>query len=262
MSTRVITVVATKNGRITKFSENPETQSITITSAGNADRTVNNSDPITTWGGLRSLLSNEGYDLENLKPTENINKTTLEHIDAVLPTGDFRLFLRPSKTKSGGFDVTGKGFKELRALVTTDEIKIYLSGLETGKNWTQLSTESLRKGLTSVSTAYSANTVTEIPTVTETVAETLVEVASVKTNKQKAEEAKALLQSIYDTTTCDEVEERVDSILDEVDGLIIELDDCDEDETEDNSVETENKRLERIEKEEIARELRELEEGF
>ena len=260
MSTRVITVVATKNGRITKFTENVEAQTVTITSAGNADRTVNNTDPINTWGVLRSLLSNEGYDLENLKPTENINKTTLEHIDAVLPVGDFRLFLRPSKTKSGGFDVAGKGFKELRALVTTDEVKSYLSGLVEGKNWTQLSTETLREGLANFNGASSAPTVTEIPN--ESVDEVVsTQTVASKTNKQKAEEAKQLLQSIYDTTTCDEVEERVEGIIDEVDGLISELDDC-EDEVEDNSPESEEKRLARVEKEEIERELRDLEQGF
>ena len=253
MSTRVITVVATKNGRITKFTENVETQTVTITSAGNADRTVNNTDPINTWGVLRSLLLNEGYDLENLKPTENINKTTLEHIEAVLPVGDFRLFLRPSKTKSG-FDVAGKSFKELRALVTTEEIKSYLSGLVEGKNWTQLSTETLKEGLANFNGASSAPTVTEIPN------ESVDEVVP-KTNKQKAEEAKQLLQSIYDTTTCYEVEERAEGIIDEVDGLISELDDC-EDEVEDNSPESEEKRLARVEKEEIERELRDLEQGF
>ena len=258
MSTRVITVVATKNGRITKFSENVEIQTVTITSAGNADRTVNNSDPINTWGALRSLLSNEGYDLENLKPTENINKTTLEHIDAVLPVGDFRLFLRPSKTKSGGFDVVGKGFKELRALVTTEEVKSYLSGLVEGKNWTQLSTETLREGLANFnnSTTNSSEAV-----VTEILTEVTEEVVSNVSNKQKAEQAKELLQSIYDTTTCDEVEKRVENLLDEMDGLISELEDC-EDEVEDNSPESEEKRLARIEKEEIKRELRDLEQGF
>lgn len=261
MSTRVITVVATKNGRITKFSENVETQTVTITSAGNADKTVSNSEPITTWGTLRSLLSNEGYDLENLKPTENINKTTLEHIDAVLPVGDFRLFLRPSKTKSGGFDVAGKGFKELRAMITTEEVKSYLSGLVPGKNWTQLSTETLKDGLANFNNGSSNSseaTVTEVPN------EVVEETVSVKSNKQKAVEAKKLLQSIYDTTTCDEVEERVENLLDEMDGLISELEDCDEDEDDNttDSVESEESRLARLEKEEIAKEMRDLEQGF
>jgi len=74
---RTITVVATKNGKIKKYQSNA-----------------------STWGELKTLIIDD-YDLSNLKPTENINKTTLEHNDAILPDGDFRLFLRPAKTKSG-----------------------------------------------------------------------------------------------------------------------------------------------------------------
>lgn len=56
----------------------------------------------TTWGEVRdeieSLLD---ISLTNFIVTENINKTNLEHREAVLPEGDFTLFVRPSKTKSG-----------------------------------------------------------------------------------------------------------------------------------------------------------------
>jgi len=77
---RTITVIATRNGKIKKY----ETA-------------------VSTWGELKSLIQDD-YDLSNLKPTENINKTTLEHRDAMLPQDDFRLFLRPAKTKSGADD--------------------------------------------------------------------------------------------------------------------------------------------------------------
>ena len=53
-----------------------------------------------TWGALRKLISAD-YDLSVLKATENVNKTTLEDEDSVLPTEDFILYLRPEKTKSG-----------------------------------------------------------------------------------------------------------------------------------------------------------------
>ena len=39
------------------------------------------------------------YDLSSLKATENINRTTLDYDDSVLPAGDFELYLRPGKTK-------------------------------------------------------------------------------------------------------------------------------------------------------------------
>lgn len=123
MSTRVITMFSTKGGK-----NKVETEA-------------------TTWGELKPLVE-EKYDLSNLQATENKNKTTLTHPDAVLPEGDFVLFLRPIKTKSGA-DMNDLGFRELRALVNNDSVKEYLNGVVPGKNWTQLTTDELRAGLNS-----------------------------------------------------------------------------------------------------------------
>jgi len=128
MSTRVITLFSTKGGK----------QKL-------------NTD-VTTWGELK-LLVEEYYDLVNLQAVENITKTTLDHPEAVLPEGNFVLFLRPINTKGGirkpSYSIQDLEFSELRALVTTDEIKEHLNKQTPGKNWTQLGTEELRKGLAS-----------------------------------------------------------------------------------------------------------------
>lgn len=75
----------------------PRNITVISTSTG-ANRTFTTS--ATTWGELKMEIQRY-YDLSSLKATENINKTTLDYDDSVLPTGDFELYLRPGKTKSG-----------------------------------------------------------------------------------------------------------------------------------------------------------------
>lgn len=55
-------------------------------------------DDVTTWGDLRPLID---FDLTNKKAVIEENHTTLEMPDAVLPEGDFTLFLFVSNTKLG-----------------------------------------------------------------------------------------------------------------------------------------------------------------
>ena len=101
---------------------------------------------VTTWGALRELIQKD-YDLTNMKATESVGKTSLEHIDAVLPETDFILFLRPAETKSG-LDFNSASFKEMRDFIKADsEAKKFLNSLKEGKNFTQFSTEELRAGL-------------------------------------------------------------------------------------------------------------------
>lgn len=102
----------------------------------------------TTWGDLKPLVAAK-YDLANLQATENIGKTTLEHLDATLPEGDFILFLRPIKTKSGNVLRGDESYSELRSLVSNDNIKAYLNSYISYKNWTQFTTGELRRGLKS-----------------------------------------------------------------------------------------------------------------
>jgi len=75
---------------------NPRT--VTLYSTKGGSKKIETS--AATWGELRPLVG-ESYDLSNLQPTESVGKTTLVHEDATLPEGDFILFLRPVRTKSG-----------------------------------------------------------------------------------------------------------------------------------------------------------------
>lgn len=116
---------------------------ITIISSKNMQINRVNTDA-ATWGELVSEIESS-YDLENLKAVENIRKTTLEHPDAVLPEGPFRIFLRQSKAKHGA-DVLGElTFAQLRERYifsdyarTTSRPFIVARAESLGKNWTQL----------------------------------------------------------------------------------------------------------------------------
>ena len=276
-NTRTITVVSTKNGRITKFIQNLENFEVTVQASGNTDRTINTSEVIKTWGGLRDILSAEGYDLNNLKPTENINKTTLEHINAVLPDGDFRVFLRPSKTKSGN-PYANMGFKDLRAEINKlgENCKTYLSTLVPGKNWTQLTTDQLREGLSNFTST--SSTPASTPVEENAVMEETSNSSQPVTNLEKLTEAKSLLNCVKDNTSCSDLEDYVNEAIDIIDNAIdlINVGECDGEQSSSNngaSAESEEEKAARIareeaeaarkaEEEEIAREARELEEGF
>lgn len=119
-SEREITIYATRGGQMKK-----------ITTA------------VKTWGELQPLVSREGFDLSSLLAAENINKTDLVNDLAVLPTGNFRLFLRPKQTKSGSIDR-----KECFNIIKTylevnpqDKAKFIVDG----KNMTQLTTPVLQE---------------------------------------------------------------------------------------------------------------------
>lgn len=131
MSTqRTIKVVETKDTKITPF----ETD-------------------VRTWGEFIEKFGSN-FDLKNLTATENINKTNLENLEAVLPEGDFRIFLRPKqgKIKSGGVDeaaVNASSYSELKNnfIMKDAELKTFLTNMEEGKNWTQLKTDQWKAGI-------------------------------------------------------------------------------------------------------------------
>lgn len=106
-----------------------------------------------TWGEIQSDVKRIVGSLDNLIATENVNKTNLGHQDSVLPEGDFKIFLRPSKTKSGATDFSSMSFRELRAFIADkgQACKDYLNdeAKKSGRNWTQLSTEELQTYLSS-----------------------------------------------------------------------------------------------------------------
>ena len=112
---REITIYATRGGQMKK-----------ITTA------------VRTWGELQPLVRREGFDLGSLLAAENINKTDLVNDLAVLPEGNFRLFLRPKQTKSGAPE-RKECFAIIKAHLAVhpeDKHKFIIDG----KNMTQLST--------------------------------------------------------------------------------------------------------------------------
>lgn len=99
----------------------------------------------TTWGELTDQIKDE-YNLDKVKATVKETKGTLEHHDAVLPEGEFTIFLRAAKNKAGGKNkFSSMSFKKLRAWVKKHpEVKDYFkkNPIE-GRNWTQWSVEEL-----------------------------------------------------------------------------------------------------------------------
>ena len=99
----------------------------------------------TTWGELADQIKGE-YNLDKVKATVKETKGTLEHYDAVLPEGEFTIFLRAAKNKAGGKNkFSSMSFKKVRAWVKKHpEVKDYFkkNPIE-GRNWTQWSVEEL-----------------------------------------------------------------------------------------------------------------------
>ena len=88
-----------------------------------------------TWGELKPLLREEGYDLNSLLAAESINRSDLVNDLAVLPEGPFRVFLRPKQTKSGA-DLP---YKEVRAKVQeiiASDGDVAKAHFNEGKNYT------------------------------------------------------------------------------------------------------------------------------
>lgn len=114
-----------------------------------------------TWGEVQSDVIKIVGGLDNLIATESVNKTNLGHQDSVLPEGDFKIFLRPSKTKSGATNFNSMSFKELRVFIAGQgqPCKDYLNveAKKSGRNWTQLSTEEMKTLLSSYSIGKSSS---------------------------------------------------------------------------------------------------------
>jgi hypothetical protein len=125
-------------------------RTVTIFSTKGSNKTKIQSDA-KVWGELKSAVAAEGYDLSTLAATENINRCGLDNDLSVLPEGDFVIFLRPVKTKSGvelpnGSDTSRR---ELKAIIKEfgKDLKDHLKTIEEGRNWTQLRTSALRKAI-------------------------------------------------------------------------------------------------------------------
>ena len=115
---------------------------VTIFSTKGLDKKVIETSA-TTWGELKEEVS-EFYDMDNLQATENVNRTDLVHESAVLPTSDFRLFLRPIKTKSGSLKYT---YQQARAIISNNEELQDQIKQDYGLNYTNLNTRVLNEAI-------------------------------------------------------------------------------------------------------------------
>ena len=237
-TTRKITIVSTKNNKVKHYESD-----------------------VTTWGDLNALITGD-FDLSNLTATENINKTTLEHVNAVLPTGDFRVFLRPVKTKSGQ-DFSEMKFGELRATFKDDDaVKKFLTGKGNGRNWTQLKTDELRTFLTEYHS-------TAVSNVVESVKEAKTEVAEIEeipcegielNTTEKFQTAIQLLKEVVqDVNDYDDIDEdEQDTIKYNINDFIYYF----EDDILETLAERERIEAEKAEEADALREAREFEDGF
>jgi hypothetical protein len=127
---RTITVFATRGQNVNKFESSA-----------------------STWGEFKGVLSNAGYELDSLKATESVNKSTLDLDGAALPDGDFKIFLRPEKTKAGSLveNITGSLVEDMSYDEVRGNIKDIIEAhpedgafFNVGRNYTTKSAATLR----------------------------------------------------------------------------------------------------------------------
>lgn len=71
---------------------------------------------VTTLGELKPLLRNKGIEVESMKLLVGETRNELSVDEAVLPEGDFKLYLMPQKTKSGNISDVSSLFSQIAGL--------------------------------------------------------------------------------------------------------------------------------------------------
>jgi len=93
------------------------------------------------WGQLLSKIT-EDYDMSNLSPVVKSASGNMIPVgaDTKLPEGDLKVYLRPKETKAGAATRT-----ELATIIKVEGqgLKNFIKA-ESGKNWTNISTDQLR----------------------------------------------------------------------------------------------------------------------
>jgi len=101
-----------------------------------------------TWGELSPAVRAEGIDTDEMKATENLNKSVLDSDASVLPTGPFTIFFTKKNSKAGALDPFSCTYKELRTELSSVMAK-YPSTKDffnkDGVNYTRKPQEELRK---------------------------------------------------------------------------------------------------------------------
>ena len=204
---REVTIYATRSGQITKIMT-----------------------AVQTWGDLKPLVRNAGYDLSSLLAAENINKSDLVNDLAVLPATAFRLFLRPAQTKSGATPDRKECFAIIKAHLEknpNDKSKFIIDG----KNMTQLSTPVVQDLVAKYCKGTSAPTVTEAPVKekslkteapkTEVVEAVKESKATSLTDAERVEQALALVEPLSHYNAYAKVEKHLNKLYHEIDEVAI-----------------------------------------
>jgi hypothetical protein len=205
---------------------------------------------VKTWGELQPLVRREGFDLGSLLAAENINKTDLVNDLAVLPEGNFRLFLRPKQTKSGAPD-RKECFAIIKAFIEKyPETKPNF--IIDGKNMTQLSTPVVQDLVAKYCNASAVPVTDEAPVKEKAPKAEKACVAEATSNgvpvsdAERVEEALRLLAPLSGYDSYAKVEKHLNRLSDEV--AIANTPACTE--------------REETEEEALAREARELSAGY
>jgi hypothetical protein len=61
--------------------------------------------PATTWGQLRDLITRDFGNVSEMKAVVKETRNSLDVADALLPTGNFTVFLTQAKIKAGGVNL-------------------------------------------------------------------------------------------------------------------------------------------------------------
>lgn len=139
---KVATDVATQTARV-----------ITVVSTVGKPKVKINYDG-NDWAGLKKLLEKGGvdtdggkfnsYSLSNMKCVESTKKGTLEHPQAIIPDGDFNLFLMPMKSKSGGSLTRAEAYAKIKGFIAENEDKAK-EHFNQEKNYTVKTTDALNE---------------------------------------------------------------------------------------------------------------------
>ena len=170
---------------------------------------------VQTWGELKPLVSNLGFDVNRLNATENITKNDLVLDKAILPDKDFTIFFRQKDTKAGT-DYSAMSYKEARKtiqeiLASTPEASAHFNE---GKNYTTKGTEELRSLLAS----YAPATPAPVEAVSN-VADVVASVAQAKPSNISYVAASINMLDNVDVSTDEELEGRLEFAKEELQGV-------------------------------------------
>ena len=200
------------------------------------------------WGELEKELKDEGYDMDSLQAAESVTKHDLTNKEGVLPQGNFIVFLRPKKTKSG-LDAKGKGYKQLFAMVEENkDVPGFMDHVNSEGDHTSIPTSKLRQLLIDwepkkAPSKPKAQKAEQADEVEEVGAENAIEAV---TNESRVTAIENILEEIEANTESEDVKERVSYVQDELEALKVAIsEDVPEPE------ETEEERLEREERERV-----------